>query len=235
MRVCMMLMAFVIVLSGCSHMKKNPFAGQVIIEWVDFVNIGSNHYTGLHEVIISDPELITNDVVGEVKFKVADAVTNTYYKTKAGDAAFLEKGTKLYRVVGFDADQLIATQDKNKIGGYRLFVNREYAGNIAVHYNDIVKNNIERIELYRNGETTKLIYTLTGDEKERFIELLESGEEAPNYNPNRENGDPTYYRMIFYNNGPLAYSYMIMDDQKNVYFHPWDTRIVDVEIRNWFK
>ena len=101
-----------------------------------------------------------------MKFKVADAVTNINYKTKAGDAAFLEKGTKLYRVDGFDADQLIAAQDQNKVGGYRLYVNRDYEGNIAVDYNDIAKNKIERIELYRDVETAKPRNTLIGDEKE---------------------------------------------------------------------
>lgn len=235
MKYWVIIVAIVLVLSGCSNLKTNPFGGQVSIDWVDFVKLGSNSYTGLSEIVISNPDLITNDVVGEVKFKVADVVTNAHYRTKAGDAAFLEKGTKLYRVAGFEIDQLIAVQDENMIGGYRLYVTQDFADTIAVYYKDIEKDKVKRIEIYQYRETKKPINTLFGDEKAQFINFLENGEESSNYNPNTENGYPIYYNMVFYADGLLAYSHTIVDDYTNVFFYPWNTRMVDAEIRKWLQ
>lgn len=235
MKFWMMLVGIVVVLSGCSNPISNPIKGNAEIDWVDFVELGSNSYTGSQELVISNPDSVSNDIVGEVKFKVADVVTNSNYRTQSGDAAFLEIGTKLYRVDGFETDQLIAAQDENIIGGYRLYVTREFADTLTVHYKDVDKDKVERIELYHYRETANPINELKADVKNQFIELLDTGKESPDYNPNTKNGDSIYYSMVFYTDGPLAYSYILVDDHINVFFHPWNTRILDDEIRKWFQ
>ncbi|MNZ72731.1 hypothetical protein D3C78_911180 [compost metagenome] len=184
--------------------------------------------------MLQNPDDVTDEIVGEVKFKVGDVVTNPDYKTKAGDAAFLEIGTKLYRVTGFESNELIAAKDENRIGGYRLYAGDEYAKNMRLHYKDVPKDQVERIELYHSNETTPF-NTLVNDDKDRYIHILDSGRNTPNYNPQNKDGDPTYYTMAFYTDGPLGYAYTIADDGVNVFFFPWDTRIVDDEIRKWLK
>ncbi|MDQ0193988.1 hypothetical protein [Paenibacillus wynnii] len=73
--------------------------------------------------------------------------------------------------------------------------------------------------------------TLVDGEKKRFIHLLESGKNTQNYTPQNKEGDPEYYRIVFYTDEPIAYTFTIADDGINVFFSPWDTRIVDIEIR----
>ena len=165
-----------------------------------------------------------------MKFKVADVVTNPNYRTKDGDAAYLAEGTRLYRVEGFGPDEIIAAEDPDKIGGYRLYAEEDFCRTIAHHYADMPKDRVERIALFANGETHPF-RALTGEEAERFIALLESGEDKPGFTPDRTHGDPAYYTMVFYTDGPLALAYHLEDDGTSVYFHPDFARVVDDEIR----
>lgn len=219
------LLLIIELLSGCEH--SNPIKGNAVIDWVDFVKLNGVTYTGLWENVIKDPSDVTDQVVGKVKFKVADVVTNPNYRTKEGDAAFLKEGTKLYRVKGFEAVEIIAAKAENVIGGYRLYAGDDYFKTIRRHYKDVPKDEVERIELYRESEVTPY-KALSGKEKDRFIQILESGQDTENYNPK---GDPIYYKMVFYTDEPLAYAYHLADDGEHVFFSPWATRIVSEDIR----
>ena len=164
------------------------------------------------------------------KFKVEGVVTNLNYRTKEGDAAFLEIGTKLYRVNGFDANELIAAKDENRIGGYRLYAEDGFGKTLRQHYKDVPKGKVERIEIYHYSEV-KPFKTLYNNEKERFIQFLEKGKDTQNYNPPNTGNDPTYYMMVFYTDESIAYAFTLVDDGLNVFFSPWDTRLLDEEIR----
>lgn len=234
MRILMIMIGIVVFLSGCSSLKEenNPIKGNAEIDWVDFVKLNGDSYTGLYEQVLKNPADVAEEVVGEVEFKVGDVVTNPDYRTKAGDAAFLEIGTKLYRVHGFESNELIAAKDENRIGGYRLYASDDYAKTMRLHYKDVPKEQVERIELHHSNEIESF-NTLLNDDKDRFIHILDSGKNTPNYTPQSKDGDPTYYTMVFYTDGPFGYAYTIADDGVNVFFYPWDTRIVDDEIRKW--
>ncbi|KGE16903.1 hypothetical protein [Paenibacillus wynnii] len=220
----LILLTVAILLSGCS------MRGSSAIDWVDFVKLNGNSYSGSWESVIKNPNLVTREIVGEVKFKVSDVVTNPDYRTKDGDAAFLEKGTKLYRVEGFKTNEVIAARDKGSIGGYHLYVEDGFYKNVRQHYKDVIKDNVERVELFYL-EDVNPYKTLVDDEKKRFIHLLESGKNTPNYTPQNKDGDPEYYKIVFYIDEPIAFRFTLVDDGINVFFSPWDTRLVDIEIR----
>lgn len=227
------LIAAALAVSGCSQMI-NPIKGNAIIDWVDFVKLNGNLYRGLYHHVIKDPNLVTDQVVGEVKFRVADVVSNPKYKTKDGDAAFLAEGTKLYQVEGFRPDELIAAKDENRIGGYRLYAGEEFYKTVRHHYKDMPKNQVEQIQLFVQGEV-QAFRSLTGEEISRFLAFLENGEDKLDFSPDQTNGDPKFYNMVFYADGPLAYVYDLADDGKNVFFNPWYTRVVDDEIRKFLE
>lgn len=216
----------ILLLSGCNEEYTN-----VEIEWVDFVKLNENSYTSLDQNVITNPKDVTDQVVGEVKFKVAGVIRDTNYKSKSGDAAFLDIGTKLYRVRGFEPHEIIAAKDKRKIGGYRLYVDDDYAEKIPRHYKDVPKDRIKRIEIYHWNKTQPFI-TLNGTKKERFINLLENGKDVEDYRPQNQNGDPKYYQMVLYTDQPLGHTFALFDDGFHVYFNPWYTRIVNDHIRN---
>ncbi|MBD3919422.1 hypothetical protein H8B09_11720 [Paenibacillus sp. PR3] len=226
----MLVLVVVALLGGCSNRTGNPTKGNSVIDWVDFVKLNGTSYTGLFESVIKDPNDVTKEVVGEVSFKVADVVTNPSYKTKSGDAAFLEIGTKLYRVKGFETNEMIAAEDVTRIGGFRLYASDEFAITMKYKYKDVPKDKVARVELYLYGET-KPFKTLNNSEAEQFIMLLENGKDNQNYSSPNNGSDPTYYSMVFYTDEPLAYAFTLVDDGTHVFFTPRDTRIVDDEIR----
>ncbi|MDU0201176.1 hypothetical protein ACYEXS_23020 [Paenibacillus sp. MAH-36] len=221
---------FVVFTSGCSWVNSNSIHGNAVIDWVDFVKLSGNSYTGLFEGVIKDTNDITNEVVGEVHFKVGDVVTNPEYQTKAGDAAFLEIGTKLYKVKGFESNQLIAAKDEKRISGYRLYAGDDFARTLRRNYEDLPKEKIERVELYHFDEV-KPYKTLNDSEKEQFIQLLESGKVTEDYYTQSKVGDPTYYLFVIFTNEPIANSFILTDDGGHVSFSSTQTRIVDNEIR----
>ncbi|AIQ40653.1 hypothetical protein MKX70_27900 [Paenibacillus sp. FSL R7-0312] len=225
----LIVLTAVIVLCGCSGNTR--IKGGSAIDWVDFLKLNGHSYTGSWENVIKNPAQVTTETIGEVDFKVADVVTNPHYQTKDGDAAFLEKGTKLYRIEGFKTDEVIAAKDETRIGGYRLYVEDDYSNNLQQRYNDVIKHNIERVELYHQDDV-KPYKTLTEDETKRFIHLLESGKNTQNHSPQNKNGDPEYYQVVLYTGRPFAFSFSLVDDGVNVFFSPWDTRIVGDEIRS---
>jgi len=216
---------------GISGTAGNPIKGNAIIDWVDFVKFNGHSYTGLWEAVLQNPGDVAEEVAGKVKFKVGDVVTNPGYRTKDGDAAFLEIGTELLRVRGFAEDELLAVRDETLIGGYRLYAEDGFAKTLRMNYADIPKAQVTKIELYHDSNIDPY-RTLAGTDRERFIALLDGGRDTRDYNPANQHGDPEYRRMVFYvSGGPFAYSFMIADDGVNVFFSPWETRLVDAEVR----
>lgn len=222
------LLTAVVLLCGCSSSTR--IKGGASIDWVDFVKLNGNSYTGSWESVIKNPALVTSERVGEVKFKVAKAVTNPNYQTKEGDAAFLEKGTILYRVEGFKTNEVIAAKDEHRIGGYRLYVNDTFSKNVRHSYEDIIKDKVEKVELFHQ-ENVKPYKTLRAEDKKRFLHLLDSGKNTQNYVPQNKEGDPEYYTVVLYSDETFAYVFSLVDDGANVFFVPRDTRIIDKAIR----
>jgi len=225
------VLAVWIALSGCTSLQSNPIKGNAIIDWVDFVKFSGHSYTGLWEAVLQNPDDVAGQVAGKIKFKVGDVVTNPGYRTKDGDAAFLAIGTELLRVRGFAEDELLAVRDTSVIGGYKLYAEDGFAKTLRMNYADIPKAQVTRVTLYRD-RNVEPYRTLEGADRERFIALLDSGQDTRDYRPANQHGDPEYRRMVFHmSDGPLAYSYSIADDGANVFFSPWETRLVDAEVR----
>lgn len=223
------MMIAILFLCGCSHLKTIPFEGNTVIDWVDFVRLGERDYSSEYGTVLADPSLVTDEVVGTVKFKVADVVTNPRYRTKSGDAAFLPKGTKLYRIEGYSADKAIAARDEKRIGGYRLYFEDGIRGQMALQYDTLPKDRIARIDLIRSGDIVPY-RSLVNVEKDAFMGLLASGVEAA---PTSAAGepDPVYTSVVFYMDGPFAFVCTLMDDGLNVYFMPGSTLRMEGEVR----
>jgi hypothetical protein len=229
----MLLLALLVSLAAAACRNEagpDEIKGNAIIDWVDFVMLDGRSYNGLYDGVIVNPEDITEQVAGKTKFKLSDVVSNPGYRTKDGDAAFLPIGTKLYRVKGFEADELIAARDEKRIGGYRLYAENEFYKTVQRHYEELPKDKTERIELYRIQEFEPY-KTLLAADMDRFIQLLDTGKDTDNYTPPNREKDPDYYRMVFYTDEPIAHSFTIADDGTNVFFSPWTTRIVDPAVR----
>ncbi len=83
----------------------------VVIDWVNFIKLDGISYLG--ERYKGGRDLVDEDLGPEftrVTFKVADNVCDSSYKSKHGDAAFLEPGTPVYTVKGYKAEFLLAAR-----------------------------------------------------------------------------------------------------------------------------
>jgi len=218
-------------LTACSTIG-NPIKGNAILDWVDFVKINHKTYNGLYDAVLTDPGAVLRDrVIGKVAFKVGDVVTNSDYRTKDGDAAFLAIGTELFEIQGYQDQSLIAAKDEQAIHGYRLY-QVEGSGARSMKFKDLIMERVERIEIYTDNGSNRLLNQFQdGTDIQKFIDLLKAGSKTSTYEPKTTQSDPTYYQVVFnIENQVVAYKLWLAYDGKHYYFSPWDTHAVSAEI-----
>lgn len=109
-----------------------------------FIKWDGEDYTALYSGVLADEQYISKEI-GTVNFKVADNVTNTSYKTKDGDAAFHEKGTRLFSIEG--QEDLLAVKDESVVNGYRVYSAKEDTEN-KWDFNNLPLDKVQHIEIY---------------------------------------------------------------------------------------
>ncbi len=227
------LLLVTLLLTSCNSMSLNPSTHSVI-EWIDFVNIQGKHYQAIYSGVISDQGWIGKEI-GEVSFKVADHVHDPNYQLKDGDAAFWEKGTKIYEIK--NRPNLIAVNDKEMIHHYRLYYTED-SGNeeYSWHYQDLEKDRVAKVEFYQGNQKPKWLSTYTNRAQiEEILHILDTSKTQPDFKPNTDNGDSTHYRIVFYTGDPIAYQYELFYDGSQWYWYPWDTSLVDRDIEYYLE
>jgi hypothetical protein len=225
----MFVILVLIIISGCRYA---PFGSQSVIDWVDFIKWNGKEYDGINTAVLADEKYL-GEKLGEVKFKVADNVTNPHYKIRNGDAAFHEKGTEIFSIKG--QPQLIAVKSSREINGYKVYFSRDET-DYKWHFKDLQIEKVNRIELFQsytpNGN--KQILELKNPYKiNDFLDILKTSEENPNFQPNTEKGDPLFYELVLYTEEPLAYKYSMQHDGHTYYWYPWDTFILSDAIKKF--
>ncbi|PIC66748.1 hypothetical protein CSV71_08005 [Sporosarcina sp. P21c] len=93
-----LLLPILLLLTACSF---NPSPQNTIIDWVDFVKWNDTTYEANYEINKLNKDWETAGEIGEVKY-ILDGHAGTNHQTKNGDAAYLQKGTKLFAMKGYD-------------------------------------------------------------------------------------------------------------------------------------
>lgn len=206
---------------------------ETIIEWVDFVKINGKRYEGVHSGIIADSTSIGEEL-GEVKFKVADQVSDVDYEIKEGDAAFWDKGTKVFAIQGEPG--FAAIQNKDEINGYTIYHEATEYQTFQGKYKDINKAAIKQIEIFKEDKDNQpvLIHTLSKKQEiQALLLILNDGKTNSSFNPNTTQGDPTSYQLAFYTEGPIAYQFPLFYDGEQWYWIPWDTDLLSDDIEGF--
>lgn len=214
------------ILIGC----RSPLHQNVVIDWVDFVKWNGVEYDGIFNGVLAD-ESFLDKKIGEVKFRVADHVSDPEYKTKDGDAAFHEKGTPIYSIKG--EPNIIAVKSSDAIRGYSVYYSRE-GKKYRWLFQDMPVEKVNKIEIYQlqPSNTMERLTELNNSEQiSHFIQLFKNSKESPNFQPNTEKGDPLFYRVVFYTDEAIAYLQNMQYDGYAYYWFPNETAILSNEIQ----
>jgi hypothetical protein len=109
----------VALLIAACQLPGSPSTCKAQIDWVNFVEIGSNQYVAGPQSpgVLQEADL--GPVYATVKFKVDGNVCDPNYRLKDGDAAFLEPGTPVYEVSGHASSEELAARFNGSIVVYR--------------------------------------------------------------------------------------------------------------------
>lgn len=165
-----LLFLLILTLTACSGLT-NP---AIQIDWVDFIVLNDINYSGKYseEYILSDASI--DKAVGEVKFNVADNIKSTSYKVKNGDAAYLPKGTKLYKIKEYSTAFRIAVNHQGKWRIYEADTNPN-----AKNGKDLLDISGKVLRVGINSETdgkTELAQITRKDIIEKLVKLVLNAE-----------------------------------------------------------
>ncbi|WP_172253938.1 hypothetical protein [Saccharibacillus deserti] len=174
-------------------------------------------YESVWNGVLRDPDTVTDEVIATVRYKLDENVHDSSYRSKPGDAAFLEKGTKLYRVKGFAAEDVLAVRADDQIGGYKLYAREQVERLPEESFQAALRAEPSSVSIYRLGEIQPL-RVVSGEAVQPLIRLLQYTTYTPNYRSNVEGKDPTFYKVVFDTGEPVLYTFMLADDGTNVMF-----------------
>ena len=112
------LMAALFLAGACQLPWAHPTCN-VMVEWVNFIQVGSTQYVAGpgSPSVLQESDL--GPVYAHVKFKVSGNVCDPGYRIKDGDAAFLDPGTPIYQVNGHTASEQLAARFNGSIVLYK--------------------------------------------------------------------------------------------------------------------
>ncbi|PYI55426.1 hypothetical protein [Paenibacillus flagellatus] len=177
---------------------------QVIVDWVDFVRLDGRTYEAQWEAVVADPSRIGQEV-GSVKHMLNGNVKRANYKSKDGDAAYLDKGTKLLSLTGVDAEAAVVVADGRYPNGYKVYANRDDAGMLERIRAEPEPGKTAKVDWIREEGTSVEPYrTVEGDEAGTLVRLLVSPAAEPEQRGIGSGAQASYYSAVVYTDSPFA-------------------------------
>jgi hypothetical protein len=95
------------VLAGCSGAKDGPGCRNIVIDWVDSLQVNGVRFYDLYPNHEAEG-LALGPKVGRITSTLNDTVCDLSYQMKDGDATFLAKGTRVYTLAGYDSAKVVS-------------------------------------------------------------------------------------------------------------------------------
>lgn len=171
--------------AGCRALPTDPCVvrGTAQIDWVDFVRLDGIMYTADLQAPPL-PEHALGAQHGVVRCRMAGNVSDPKYRPKDGDAAFLESGTPVFRVKGYDHRFRLAAHNGSQIFLFEADTNP--AASIGADLLDLA-GKVESVSVGpREGAERRVIH-----EPEQVQELIKLVLSAPVLPPGHRGGAAT--------------------------------------------
>jgi hypothetical protein len=221
--ICMLL------LTGCRF----GMASKTIIDWVDFLQLNGVTYIGNWNAALTDPSKIGKEI-GKVRFKLEGNVHDSGYKSKDGDAAFLEKGTAIYEVAGYPKSEMVAVVDRYGVNGFRIFVEQNKQAEFGVQPAAEKVKKIRIAQEGQQGEEVKAVAELSEGSASFLMSVLNRGVKSNSFIPSRVNGDSLRYRYVVDTGEAIGYKSYIYYDGDRYYLQDGDPALLPSEIAYYF-
>lgn len=162
------IISLIVLLGGCAQSVDDPIPPDtdIPIDWVDFVKIDGIQYLRTDYYIEADD---LGSQISEVKFKLSDNISDSDYIIKDGDAAYLEKGTPIYNIKGYQSSFLIAVQSTNERIVYQVFDNP--SANIGSDIVDIF-DKVDYIEITSDSDDVVLAEITDFNKIKEMVEMV---------------------------------------------------------------
>ncbi|MGZ4123208.1 MAG: hypothetical protein ACXVOI_08355 [Tumebacillaceae bacterium] len=190
---CALLMT-AFVLAGCEPKSQTT----TIIDWADFINLNGASYQLVYDAAIRDPSFV-QEQVGEVKFKVADNVTDPQYKIKNGDAAFWQPGTKIYAIKNYPKHEYVAIPSDKAVNGYKIYASDASTAPKRLTFASLPRNQVTKVQIYSENEQKEL----HGKQVQDLFVILDQGKPTSD---NIKYDGAKQYKLVFQTEDPLAYT-----------------------------
>ena len=178
-------------LAGCTSPSNGPSSSNTqhsVIDWVNFIRIGGITY--LAAPTRPGRSLTTSDlgpVLTTIVFKLDGNVQNPGYQSKDGDAAFLDAGTKVYTVNGYNLTTRLAAQENKAFTLYEADTNPRARKGIDLLD---IEGKVQYIGVVSDQDGVTELGAIK--DSERVKELVTMVLEAP-VDQNRQGGNRRYF------------------------------------------
>lgn len=197
--------------TGCN--SDRMIDGNSEIDWIDFIKVkGITYVADYDQTGLKIDKLEIGKEYADVKYKLSDIVHNPAYKTQNGDAAFLDVGTKIYKLQGYSPDFRLVAYDNEKIRIYDADYNID-----ADKGEDIldIREKVENIDVDMEDEegTTKTYKIDDSDKVKKLVEYIMNSQ--IDYNMQYTGGDRYFLYFNLVDSTRVRKCYFINDNFLN--------------------
>ncbi|NRF92951.1 hypothetical protein HQN89_18395 [Paenibacillus frigoriresistens] len=147
-------------------------------------------------------------------FKVEGNVLDSEYNIKDGDAAFLEKGTAIFELIGYPNWEVVAVVDLFGVNGYRIFVEQNKQFNFGQPAEEKVKK-VQIAEVDQQGK--EVIADLSWGSASFFMSVLNRSVQSDSFIPSRVLGHSKSYQLLLDTGEVIGYKSYIYFDGDHYY------------------
>ena len=206
----------ILFLTGCNNNRMIDGNSEVgWIDWIDFIKVkGITYVAEYDQTGLEIDKLEIGKEYADVKYRLSDIVHNPDYKIQNGDAAFLDIGTKIYKLHGYSPNFRLVAYDNEKIKIYDADYNI-----YADKGEDIldIREKVENIDVDMEDEdekgTTKAYIIDDSDKVKKLVEYIMNS--PIDYNMQYTGGDQYFLCFNLVDSTKVRKCYFINDNFLN--------------------